>query len=310
MKIINHYTQKKRKIAYTPLIRSFLLFNSNISTFLIKLRRKKFIKPRIRKAFIETISFCNNDCIFCPASTKAGKKNPKEKMTEEIFKKIIAQLHEINFDGILALYCNNEPLLDSRIPNFIKRLKVEFPANKIEIITNGTLLTAPLAEELFDSGLSTLLINHYDNTLKLSEDLNKFVEDFANSPYHKKVSIYLRLKDEVLSNRLGNAGNAENFDKSLPLWCSLPFEQLYLNYAGDVILCCSDVLWETVLGNINENPLGEIWYNNQFFKIRKALLEGRRNKIETCKRCDFIGIRHNPKAFLSTMALVFGLRKP
>ena len=160
---------------------------------------------------------------------------------------------------------------------------------------------------LFEAGLSTLTINHYDNSLQLSNRLKKFTREFSDKRYQNKVCIYLRLKDEVLSNRSGDADNAKTIDKSLPLWCSLPFEQLYLNYAGDVILCCSDVLWKVTLGNINEKSIKEIWFNNRFCEIRKSLLEGRRDTIETCKRCDFLGIRHNPEGFFSTIAMVIGL---
>lgn len=307
-KVINHYTKKKGKISYNPLIRSSLYYFSRAITLFISLQKRDFSGPKIRKVFIETLSFCNNDCSFCPASKKSGKKNPRDKMAIDTFEKIVNQLHSIHFSGTFALYCNNEPLLDPRIPGFVKRLREEFPSSKIEIVTSGFRLNAKLANKLFKSGLSELLVNHYGNSLRLSESLNDLVKDFENSPYHNNISIYLRLKDEVLSNRSGDAINAKVPDKSLPLWCSLPFEQLYLNYAGDVILCCSDVLWKVVLGNINNNTIKEIWYNQQFSEIRKALLKGRRDKIEACKRCDFLGMKHNPKGFLSAMSVMSGLR--
>jgi MoaA/NifB/PqqE/SkfB family radical SAM enzyme len=63
-----------------------------------------------------------------------------------------------------------------------------------------------------------------------------------------------------------------------------------------------------VLGNINNNTIKEIWYNQQFSEIRKDLLKGRRDKIEACNRCDFLGMKHNPKGFLSAMSVIFGLR--
>jgi hypothetical protein len=120
------------------------------------------------------------------------------------------------------------------------------------------------------------------------------------------VNIFLRLKNEVLSNRAGNAENAAKLEKFLPLWCSLPFEQLYFNYAGEAILCCSDVLWEVVGGDINVNSIEEILYGRQFLRVREALLEGRRDKVTLCARCDFMGISHSPKAFLNTIVSVLG----
>jgi len=307
MKIINHYTKSKKKVSYLPFMRLLFLFSSCVITSLARLRRRRFIAPALRKVFIETLSFCNNDCSFCPASRIAKIKNPQHRMSDETFEKIITQLQQIKFEGTLSLYCNNEPLIDSRIPYFIEKLRCRFPMNKIEIITNGINLTVSLAEKVFSCGLSVLIINHYDNALLLSESLKKFVEDFSKSPHHSKVSIYLRLKDEALSNRVGNAANTKHIDKFLPLWCCLPFEQLYLNYAGEVILCCSDVLWEMQLGNVNRNPIEEIWQNKEFSRIRNALLDGRRDKVGICKRCDFLGIKHEPKAFLSTVASLFSM---
>lgn len=309
MKVINHYTKTKGKISYNPLIRSFLYYFSRAITLFISFQKGDFSEPKIRKVFIETISFCNNDCSFCPASKKAGRKNPGDKMSIDTFEKIVNQLHSIHFSGAFALYCNNEPLLDPRIPGFVKRLREEFSSSKIEIITNGFRLNAKLANMLFESGLSILTINHYDNRLQLSERLKKFTRESKDMWYQYKVQIYLRLKDEVLSNRSGDADNAKAIDKSLPLWCSLPFEQLYINYSGDVILCCSDVLWKVVLGNIHDNTIKEIWSNQQFSEIRKFLLKGRRDKIEACKRCDFLGMKHNYTGFMNSLSVISGLKK-
>ena len=241
MNITKRYTKDKRKIAYLPIVRKCMYLIACACTTLMRCRSKKNSRSVLKKVFIETLSYCNNNCSFCPASTIYGKKDASHKMSDETFEAIVGQLCAMDYEGVFALYCNNEPLLDERTVDFVRRIRADFPSNRIEIITNGIPLSAALASDLFEAGLSKLIINHYNNELVLSDRMKEFVKGVAGKAYNNNICISLRLKDEVLSNRVGNASNANIRGNGYRLWCSLPFDQMYINYTGSVILCCSNI---------------------------------------------------------------------
>ena len=62
---------------------------------------------------------CNRTCSFCPRSDPTYK-NIKEFISEDLHNKIIQQLAEHNYSGILAYSGFNEPLLNKAIYKNIK----------------------------------------------------------------------------------------------------------------------------------------------------------------------------------------------
>ena len=89
---------------------------------------------------VETINRCNGVCSFCPINTT---RDPREKriMSQELFEDIIDQLAEMQYGGKIALFSNNEPMLDERIIDFYKYTREKLPNAWIFMFTNGTLLT-------------------------------------------------------------------------------------------------------------------------------------------------------------------------
>ena len=79
---------------------------------------EKFLIPYVydktaifKKIHIETNSFCNRSCSFCPQS----EYDIAETMEDDIFSKIVKELKDINFDGLAGLYMRNEPLIDKKL---------------------------------------------------------------------------------------------------------------------------------------------------------------------------------------------------
>lgn len=89
-----------------------------------------------KKIYIETISYCNNDCPFCSASTKIGIKRPVDFMPEDLYIKILRELKDISFTGSVAFHCNNEPLLDSRLALWIRKARGLLNSNFFYLYTN------------------------------------------------------------------------------------------------------------------------------------------------------------------------------
>lgn len=74
--------------------------------------------------------------------------------------------------------------------------------------------------------------------------------------------------------------------------CPYPFYTMALNFNGDVSLCCVDWSLNTVVGNINEQSLMEIWNGERLYDFRKMHLEKKRFNNSACGDC--YSIKCNP----------------
>ena len=117
--------------------------------------------PLFTRIQIQTVSWCNRSCAFCPS----GKfPVPKTFMAREVYHRIIDQLHDLQFTGRISPYLMNESLLDKRLPELIAYTRERCPDSWIAINTNGDALSASLLERLYDAGLNCLDVNAYDDT--------------------------------------------------------------------------------------------------------------------------------------------------
>lgn len=104
-----------------------------------------------------------------------------------------------------------------------------------------------------------------------------------------------------ISNRAGNLrryrdlliySNEQSSKKKL--YCHDIFESLNILFNGDVIACCADWTRCSVMGNINELSLKEIWADKKAYAQRVSILKGQYNKISPCKNCSqAFNIREN-----------------
>lgn len=241
-------------------------------------------QPLFRHVEIETINRCNGRCSFCPVSVGHDTREYKA-MSDELFFKIINELCELDFDGRVALFSNDEPFLD---PKIIERHKYVFEhlnRAKMHLYTNGTLLTLDKFKKIIPY-LDELIIDNYNQELKLNENSKKIaVYCEAHPELKSKVSIVLRKPDEILTSRGGDAPNRKVKKEFTTERCVLPFEQMIIRPDGKVSLCCNDPYGKETLGDLNKQTMKEVWYGNEFKTIRKGLMMGRGN-IPHCKYCD------------------------
>jgi molybdenum cofactor biosynthesis enzyme MoaA len=112
------------------------------------------LPPVIR---IEPASSCNLRCVHCP--TGLGY-SPQGIMSEEVFGKLIADLRSSDLSAVrtFVLYHGGEPLLNRNLPTYISLLR-QLGNQNIKVVTNGKLLTAQVANDLFSSGLSIMEVS-------------------------------------------------------------------------------------------------------------------------------------------------------
>lgn len=237
---------------------------------------------------------CNRSCSFCPRSDP-NYPDIREFITSELHEKIIKQLSEVDYQGVISYSGFNEPLLNKNIYRDIRQVKDYLPKAKIEIVTNGDVLNISRLKKLFDHGLTTILISVYDGP-KDYEKFEKMCKD-ANLHFLQYMVRKRYLNEDndfgiTINNRSGNLTNSEY--KILPLKeplkkkCTYPSYNFFIDYNGDVLMCSHDWGKKNILGNLNTNTIFNIWMSENAKKSRSNLANSDRG-FSPCDVCDVKG---------------------
>jgi hypothetical protein len=242
---------------------------------------------------IETYNRCNNDCEFCPANKDFDIRTPKF-MEAKLFSKIVENLAELHFSGHICLYHNNEPLLDPRLPEFIRECVNKVPDAAVEISTNGLLLNPERLDDVRRAGLKRLVINNYGHHPQVHPHIKELIrkhEENGDTDGDMEVVVWIRDKGAVLTNRAGHAPNRRAYsdiEKQIiqKRWCIFPFTQFNVGAHGVAHLCCYDVLYEKPIGDLRARSILEIWRGEEIRRIREELLTHGRRNLYPCANCD------------------------
>ena len=237
---------------------------------------------------------CNRKCSFCPRSDPSYE-DINEFINSNLHSKLINQLKDLDYGGVIRYSGFVEPLLDKNIYNLVKEVSLKLPNCRREIVTNGDVLNGKRLRKLFDSGLSTILISVYDGP----EDAKKFEkmcldQNLNNDQFVIRHRYYSEEKDFglTISNRAGMMKNAEYniqpLEKSLNLKCYYPSYTFFMDYNGDVLMCPHDWGKKIILGNLKKENLLDIWFSDRSMKIRKNLVNNNR-QFQPCNVCDVEG---------------------
>ena len=108
----------------------------------------------LTKVYIEPTVACNLDCITC---FRNAWEQPIGRMNEETFQAILTGLRAL--DPIPDVYFGGigEPLFHPKTIDWIAEVKQL--GVKVELITNGTILTEKKSQQLIDSGLDVIWVS-------------------------------------------------------------------------------------------------------------------------------------------------------
>jgi MoaA/NifB/PqqE/SkfB family radical SAM enzyme len=243
--------------------------------YAIKKMGDKAIFDRVE---IETFNRCNGSCQFCPVNKNVDPRQPR-KMEEKLFYNILSQLGELDYNGYICLFSNNEALLDKRIINWIEKAREILPNAIHYLYTNGTLLDHDKHAALSKS-LDALIIDNYDGGVyNYPEMLNRM-----------RTVVKERRRDELLTNRGGLAPNRKPV-RGLKTPCPYPFSQLVIRPDGHLSLCCNDATGKTDMGDLNTMSLMDAWQSPYYVDTRIKMLNSRES---TCPGCDTLLNGYNP----------------
>ena len=189
--------------------------------------------------YIEQTKYCNFKCFYCIHSTRdeadgefRALGHRMQHMDEVFFEKIIRELKEFPQDGIKRIVFSGlgEPLMNPRLPEYVRMAVGAQIAGRVEVITNGLLLTPEKSRALVEAGITNINISvqgldasGYEETCGIRIDFARYLENLKYLYEHKgNVQIYIKAIDATL-------GTKENEEKFFEIFS--PFaDRIYIEH--------------------------------------------------------------------------------
>ncbi|MFM6929762.1 MAG: radical SAM/SPASM domain-containing protein [Bdellovibrio sp.] len=230
---------------------------------------------------IEINHDCNRTCAYCPNSMTERKHQGR--MTESLFRQILGELKQLNYQGRISYHFYNEPLLSPDLDKFVLLTKEYLPQCRIEIFTNGTLLNEARLLDLITRGVDKFTVTKHHSTKEYPfEDLLKTL-----SPEVRDKIKFQHYKDLILTSRGGLLGIGYKEEKPpLNLPCFIPSMVLIVTVNGNVVPCYEDYNEENFMGNLKDKSLMEIWHSDKYRQFRKDLQQRKRDAYPVCRSCN------------------------
>lgn len=173
--------------------------------------------------YIEPTRVCNFRCFYCMHSTRGIQGGALDKtgfrlehMDMDLYAKLVDEI--MGFPAIPKRVCFSglgEPLANPRLPEMIRMLRKAGFEGRIDVISNGSLLTHEVSDALIKAGISRIQISvqgltteKYEEICQTSVDIEK-LQDNISYFYHKKgdATIYVKIIDSILAGE----GDKERF---------------------------------------------------------------------------------------------------
>jgi len=275
-----------------------------------------------RHLFIETTSACNLKCKIC---ARTGRNTLIGHMDFELFKKIVDEADNYG-SRTFCLHLSGEPLLAPNFSRMAKYIKQVNKNNTILLTTNGTLLNKEIAEAIIEAPVDKISIsflsaekNNYQEMTGLDklETVEKNILDLielkkireADKPHiyvRMILSEYNKNEEELFKNKWKNkplivevrqAHNYGGYKPDVSLKKNIvrktkryPCYHLWLSPAihwnGDVSICCDDWGRKTLLGNVKNQTIHQVWNSKKIKQYRQNHLRGIYEKVPLCEKCD------------------------
>lgn len=167
--------------------------------------------------YIEPTRICNFKCFYCMHSTRGIAEGALARtgfslnhMDMDFFKKLAGDIME--FPTVPKRICFSglgEPLTNRNLPDMIRFLREAGYKGRIDVISNGSLLTPQMADALIQAGISRIQISvqgltteKYKEVCGVSMDMDVLVSNIRYFYEHKKDAvIYVKIIDSILESK-------------------------------------------------------------------------------------------------------------
>ncbi|MEM0465196.1 MAG: radical SAM protein [Candidatus Pacearchaeota archaeon] len=281
-------------------------------------KKSKKIKPLILQ--IENTNICNAKCIMCPhIFMKRKQKIMKQEDFERIIDNVLKsyKIKRLNLNGF------GEPFIDPGLIKKIKYVNKRYPLIKIDIFTNGSLMSKNITDELLKLKVDriTFSINgtkknykkimglDYENTQnnvlyflknnlkkenKILTNISLMILDENKEDIEKFIKFWSPYANSVRAYAPNNwAGGITNIIYKTPFkynkrWpCIYFWTNITIDVEGNVTLCCRDYESRVIFGNVLKQDIKKI-RNSQKFKDSKQKQLNFDFNMPVCSTCDII----------------------
>jgi radical SAM protein with 4Fe4S-binding SPASM domain len=265
---------------------------------------------------VETTAKCNLYCPMCPRETH---KQPKADMSAEAFDKLVRQSGETAEH--MMLIGLGEPFMD---PKIFERIEFCHRHSISTLLsTNGTFLDERLAAQVLDSPLEQITLSFdgaskesfefYRKGAKFEKVRDNFVR-FAAMKHARRSGLQVVVQMVRMERNAGEVAEFVRFWSAVPGVDQVRIKEdetnlmrpqaghdagdwkhpchylwrgpMYVKQNGDVYPCCQSYMLDGApLGNIEQQPLADIWNSPEMQRMRRAHATGRAGEIDVCARC-------------------------
>lgn len=213
---------------------------------------------------VEPSSHCDLQCSFCAAHSRKVRQNvfhldtdlkkQMGHMTPATFADIVHKLEGLPKLKMLFFHGNGEPLLNPRLNDMVGEAKAANVAEKMTVVTNGTLLTAGRLQSLIGAGVNIFRVSlDYITPEKYKEHkgvdcVEKVLKNIeACIEYIKENAPDITLSIDC-KEWIDNGGNLE------PQLISAHFGPLIVGYPNISVRCTKEHNWIDQANGNGSNP--------------------------------------------------------
>lgn len=290
--------------------------------------------PRVPAISLELTNHCNLKCPYCANATLTRPKNYIEwALIEKIVDECAAKQYNLAW-----LHGVGEPLLWDRLEDVITLIKRK-GAGAGSFGTNGTLLRPDRVKRLLDAGLDSIYVsidtldpeiykntrggklekvihnieemikivpNSFQITVALMNHKDYHITDETINQFHQIFGYQDNVRTNLVENQLfPSAPGDYRLDSSRKTqYCWSPVNYLFVALDGRAAICCmdQDVLYS--LGNVAEQSISDIWFDQKNQTTFRNIALGVNSCPDSCtQKCILLPPRQN----INTASIGLGL---
>ena len=259
---------------------------------------------------IESTNICNAKCVFCPRDEMHRRQGI---MTVELFRKIVDECADLGITHI-RMHNYGEAFIDRKLVEKVRYAKQK-GIREVGMISNGSLITEPVARGMIDAGLDAINISvdasgkevfestriglKYDKVIanierlvRLRDESGKrrpklilsFVRQNNSADEQAFIEHWGSIADKIHVTDLHNWAGTLNKESDVNFPCYRPWLTFTVLWDGRVSLCCADFDGRTILGNLNTHSIADVWNAEPYRNARRQHLES--GGPDICRACD------------------------
>ena len=252
---------------------------------------------------VETTTFCNAHCQFCPHDRMKSFST----MGEELYKKIVLDAAQYNITRFIPML-SGEPFMD---PDIVERIefarKVLKPATEIRLFTNGSLVTEKHIDRLS-------MVRNFKLSFSLNGPTPAIRKDLMGlGDWDKVVQMIRYTRDKgilwqnttvwmpyITAHELNGlaivplagvttfhnwCGDIYQYIRTRPTDCERMRDDMTIQVNGNAPVCCFDMFGQTSFGNAKTMTLKEIFDSPLKQEYLLAHSKQRGQDMPRCHNC-------------------------